>query len=40
MVRGEQGRAHELLAPVRGWFMADLDLPDLWNAQALLEALG
>jgi class 3 adenylate cyclase/predicted ATPase len=40
---GEQGRraeAHELLAPVYGWFTEGFDTPDLKEAKALLEELG
>ena len=40
---GEQGRrcqAHDLLAPVYGWFTEGFDMPDLQEAKALLEALG
>ena len=37
--RGEdRGReAHELLAPVYGWFTEGFDIPDLKEAKALLE---
>jgi predicted ATPase len=40
--RGDQGRhaeARDLLAPVYGWFTEGLDMPDLQEAKALLEAL-
>jgi class 3 adenylate cyclase/tetratricopeptide (TPR) repeat protein len=38
----EQGRrdeAHDLLAPIYGWFSEGIDTPDLKSARALLEAL-
>ena len=40
---GEQGRraeAHELLAPIYGWFSEGLDTADLKDAKALLDALA
>jgi predicted ATPase len=40
---GEQGRrreAHELLAPVYGWFTEGFDTADLKDAKALLDELG
>jgi class 3 adenylate cyclase len=40
---GEQSRraaAHQLLAPVYGWFTEGFDTPDLKEAKALLEELG
>ena len=40
---GEQGRraeAHELLAPIYGWFTEGLDTADLKDAKALLDALA
>jgi len=37
--RGERQRAHDLLAPVYGWFTEGFDMPDLIEAEALLEAL-
>jgi predicted ATPase len=40
---GEQGRrreAHELLAPVYGWFTEGFDTADLKDAKALLEQLA
>jgi predicted ATPase len=40
---GEQGRraeAHELLAPVYGWFTEGFDTADLKEAKALLDELG
>jgi predicted ATPase len=42
-VWGEQGRraqAHELLAPVYGWFTEGFDTRDLKEAKALLDALA
>jgi predicted ATPase len=32
-------RAHEILAPVYGWFVEGLDTRDLKEARALLDAL-
>jgi predicted ATPase len=37
--RGCRSEAHELLAPVYGWFTEGFDAPDLKEAKALLEAL-
>ena len=40
---GEQGRraeAHDLLAPVYGWFTEGFDTPDLREAKALIDELG
>ena len=40
---GEQGRpseAHDLLAPVYGWFTEGFDTPDLKDAKALLAELA
>jgi predicted ATPase len=40
---GEQGRrreAHELLAPVYGWFTEGFDTADLKDAKALLDQLA
>ena len=40
---GEQGRrveAHELLAPIYGWFTEGFDTADLKEAEALLSELG
>jgi predicted ATPase len=40
---GEQGRrteAHELLAPVYGWFTEGFDTADLKDAKALLAELA
>ena len=37
--RGERRKAHDLLAPIYGWFTEGLDTPDLRDARALLDAL-
>ena len=37
--RSERGKAHDLLAPIYGWFTEGLDTPDLVNARALLDEL-
>jgi class 3 adenylate cyclase/predicted ATPase len=37
--QGKQQQAHELLAPVYGWFTEGFDTPDLREASALLDAL-
>ena len=37
--RGKQAEAHDLLAPVYGWFTEGFDTPDLKDAKALLEEL-
>jgi predicted ATPase len=37
--RGERRQAHDLLAPVYGWFTEGFDTPDLREAKALLDAL-
>jgi class 3 adenylate cyclase/predicted ATPase len=42
-LRRKQARhaeAHDILAPVYGWFTEDFDRPDLQKAKALLEALN
>jgi len=42
-LRRDQGRhteAHDLLAPVYGWFTEGFDTPDLKEAKALLDQLG
>jgi predicted ATPase len=42
-LRREQGRraeAHELLAPIHGWFTEGFDTPDLKEARALLDELA
>ena len=38
--RGERQKAHDLLAPVYGWFTEGLDTPELKEAEALLEELA
>ena len=38
--QGKRAEAHELLAPVYGWFTEGFDTADLQEAKALLEALG
>jgi class 3 adenylate cyclase/predicted ATPase len=38
--QGKQAEAHELLAPVYGWFTEGFDTADLQDAKALLEALA
>jgi hypothetical protein len=38
--RGKPAEAHELLAPVYGWFTEGFDTLDLKEAKALLEELG
>jgi predicted ATPase len=37
---GKRAEAHNLLAPVYGWFTEGLDTPDLRDAKALLDELG
>jgi predicted ATPase len=37
--RGERHKAHDLLAPVYGWFTEGFDTADLKDAKALLDAL-
>jgi predicted ATPase len=37
---GKRAEAHELLAPIYGWFSEGFDTVDLQEAQALLEELG
>jgi predicted ATPase len=37
--QGERQKAHDLLAPVYGWFTEGFDTPDLKDAKALLDAL-
>jgi predicted ATPase len=37
---GERGKAHDLLAPVYGWFTEGFETADLKDAKALLAALG
>jgi predicted ATPase len=38
--QGKRYEAHDLLAPIYGWFTEGLDTADLQEAKALLEALG
>jgi predicted ATPase len=38
--QGKQTEAHELLAPIYGWFTEGFDTADLQEARALLEALS
>jgi predicted ATPase len=38
--QGKRQAAHDLLAPVYGWFSEGFDIADLQEAQALLAALG
>ena len=38
--QGKQAEAHELLAPIYGWFMEGFDTPDLKEARVLLAELG
>ena len=38
--QGKGAEAHELLAPVYGWFTEGFDTADLQEAKALLEELG
>ena len=38
--QGKRDEAHELLAPIYGWFTEGFDTADLQDAKALLEALG
>jgi class 3 adenylate cyclase/predicted ATPase len=38
--QGKRQEAHDLLAPVYGWFTEGFDTADLQEAKALLEALG
>ena len=38
--RGERQKAHDLLAPVYGWFTEGFDAPDLTEAKELLGALS
>ncbi len=37
--RGERRRAHDLLAPIYGWFTEGFDTLDLQDAKALLDEL-
>jgi predicted ATPase len=38
--RGERQKAHDLLAPVYGWFTGGFDTQDLKDAKALLDELA
>ena len=38
--QGERRKAHDLLAPVYGWFTEGFDTADLKDAKALLDELG
>ena len=38
--QGKRAEAHELLAPIYGWFTEGFDTADLQEAKALLEALA
>jgi predicted ATPase len=38
--QGQRQEAHDLLAPVYGWFTEGVDTADLQEAQALLDALA
>ena len=38
--QGERRKAHDLLAPVYGWFTEGFDTPDLREAEALLDELA
>ena len=38
--QGRRAEAHDLLAPVYGWFTEGLDTPDLKEAKALLDELA
>jgi len=35
--QNRRGEAHDLLAPIYGWFTEGFDMPDLKEAKALLE---
>jgi predicted ATPase len=37
--QGRQTQAHDLLAPIYGWFTEGFDAPDLKEAKALLDEL-
>jgi predicted ATPase len=39
-LQGKPDEAHELLAPIYGWFTEGFDTADLQEARALLEALA
>jgi predicted ATPase len=38
--QGKRSDAHQLLAPVYGWFTEGFDTADLQEAKALLDVLG
>ena len=38
--QGKRDKAHDLLAPVYGWFTEGIDTLDLKEAKALLEQLA
>ena len=38
--QGKRQEAHDLLAPIYGWFTEGFDTADLREAKALLDALG
>jgi predicted ATPase len=38
--QGERQKAHDVLAPVYGWFTEGFDTADLKDAKALLDELG
>jgi hypothetical protein len=38
--QGKPTQAHDLLAPIYGWFTEGFDMLDLKGAKALLEELG
>ena len=38
--QGKQAEAHELLAPIYGWFTEGFDTADLQEARALLDSLA
>ncbi len=38
--QGKHTEAHQLLAPVYGWFTEGFDIADLQEAKTLLEELG
>ena len=38
--QGKREEAHDLLAPIYGWFTEGFDTPDLKEAKALLDELA
>jgi predicted ATPase len=38
--QGKRQQAHDLLAPIYGWFTEGFDTTDLQEAKALLDALA